>query len=120
MPELDGGYNRGSTQVTLFGGKGIKEGQYIILDQTTILRPTAVCLYAKPQMQTHPVHWEGVPATREEFVDGVARQQAQIVKVIGINGRTSLSSLDLYSPNWSAKKSPGAFSAIATCSERRR
>jgi hypothetical protein len=102
-----GGYAQGSTQITLsnVGGTGITSGQYIYLDQandTSVGTGFFVC-----DQTGAACSLEGGNGGR--VIGGVLRSQIQIVKVIAVSGSSYTITPGLYSPNWRATQSPGAW-----------
>ena len=102
-----GGYARGSTTITLskVGSAGIAAGQYIYLDQandTAVGSDFFVC-----DATATSCSLEGGNGGR--VINGVLRSQIQIVKVTAVNGSTYTITPGLYSPNWRASQSPGAW-----------
>jgi hypothetical protein len=102
-----GGYARGTTEITLskVGSTGIAAGQYIYLDQandTSVGSDFFVCDATGASCSL-----EGGNGGR--VIGGVLRSQLQIVKVTAVNGGTYTISPGLYSPNWRASQTPGAW-----------
>jgi hypothetical protein len=102
-----GGYAPGATQITLskVGSTGIAAGQFIYLDQANDTAPGTdffVC-----DETTASCSLEGGNGGR--VINGVLRSQIQIVKVTAVAGSTYTITPGLYSPNWRASQSPGAW-----------
>jgi hypothetical protein len=102
-----GGYAQGATKITLsnVGSTGVKAGQYIYLDQandTAVGADFFVCDETAASCSL-----EGGNGGRS--INGVIRSQIQIVKVTAVNGSTYTITPGLYSPNWRASQSPGAW-----------
>jgi hypothetical protein len=102
-----GGYAQGATQITLtnVGSAGIEPGQYIYLDQANdsqVGPDFFVC-----DSTAAACSLEGGNGGRT--INGVLHSQAQIVQVTEVNGSTYTITPPLYSPNWRASQSPGAW-----------
>jgi hypothetical protein len=102
-----GGYAQGATEITLanVGSSGITAGQYIYLDQandTSVGPDFFVCDETAASCSL-----EGGNGGRT--IDGVLRSQVQIVNVTAVNGSSATITPGLYSPNWRASQSPGAW-----------
>jgi len=104
-----GGYARGATQITLSSTTNLAIGNFLILDQNNDLSDPGtifVCSYG-------PTGGTGQsPYCADEGPAGggrTNRDQAQLVKVTGINGNTVTISPGLYMPNWSSSRSPQAW-----------
>jgi hypothetical protein len=102
-----GGYAQGATQITLssVGSTGITAGQYIYLDQANDTAPGANFFVCDETAASCSL--EGGNGGR--VINGVLRSQAQIVKVTAVSGSTYTITPGLYSPNWRASQSPGAW-----------
>ena len=102
-----GGYGQGSTEITLsnVGSSGITVGQYIYLDQANDTAPGADFFVCDETMASCSL--EGGNGGR--VINGVLRSQVQIVKVTAVAGSTYTITPGLYSPNWRASQSPGAW-----------
>jgi hypothetical protein len=101
------GYAQGATEITLsnVGSTGITVGQYIYLDQandTSVSSNFFVCDATGASCSL-----EGGNGGR--IINGVLRSQAQIVKVTAVSGSNYTITPGLYSPNWRASQSPGAW-----------
>jgi hypothetical protein len=102
-----GSYAQGATQITLSnpGSSGITPGQYIYLDQANDTVPGADFFVCDETAASCSL--EGGNGGR--VIDGVLRSQIQIVKVTAVAGSTYTITPGLYSPNWRASQSPGAW-----------
>ncbi len=102
-----GGYAQGSTQITLanVGSAGVQVGQYLHLDQAndqTVGSNFFVCDTTQASCSL-----EGGNGGRT--ISDVLRSQVQIVQITATNGSTYTIDPPLYSPNWRASQSPGAW-----------
>jgi hypothetical protein len=102
-----GGYAQGATQITLsnVGSTGITAGQFIYLDQandTAVGNDFFVC-----EQTAASCSLEGGNGGR--VINGVIHSQAQIVEVTAVNGNGYTITPGLYSPNWRASQSTGAW-----------
>lgn len=102
-----GGYAQGATQITLtnVGSAGIVAGQYIYLDQANDTAPGSDFFVCDDTDASCSL--QGGNGGR--VIGGVLRSQAQIVKVTAVSGSTYTITPGLYSPNWRASQSPGAW-----------
>jgi hypothetical protein len=101
------GYAQGATEITLssVGSTGVTAGQYIYLDQandTAVGAGFFVCDKTAPSCSL-----EGGNGGRT--INGVIHSQEQIVQVTAVSGSSYTISPGLYSPNWRASQSPGAW-----------
>ncbi len=102
-----GGYAQGATQITLsnVGSTGITVGQTLYLDQANDTAAGADFFVCDETMASCSL--EGGNGGR--VINGVLRSQIQIVKVTAVSGSTYTITPGLYSPNWRASQSPGAW-----------
>ena len=107
-----GGYAQGATEITLanVGATSIAVGQYIYLDQANDLAPGPDFFICDGTAGSCSL--QGGNGGR--VIGGVLHSQIQIVKVTAINGSTYTISPGLYSPNWRAGQTPGAWWATQT------
>jgi hypothetical protein len=110
------GYAQGATQIILnnIGSNGITVGKYIYLDQDEDTATTSGFFVCENTSATPKCSLEGGGGNPGREINGVARQQIQIVKVTACspsctNGSTFTISPGLHAPNWSASKNPGAW-----------
>src|SRR5580704_7342916 len=102
-----GGYAQGATEITLanVGSTGVKAGQYIYLDQANDTAPGAAFSVCDTTMASCSL--EGGNGGR--IIGSVIHSQEQVVEVTAVNGDTYTITPGLYSPNWRASQSPGAW-----------
>jgi hypothetical protein len=107
-----GGYAQGATEITLgnVGSTGITVGQYIYLDQANDAAPGPDFFVCDGTAGSCSLQGGNGGRT----IGGVLHSQLQIVQVTAINGSTYTISPGLYSPNWRAGQSPGAWWATST------
>ena len=110
------GYAKGETQIVLssIGSGGVSVGQYIHLDQAEDIATNDGLFVCENTSAIPPCSIEGGAGNPGRVIGGIARQQIQIVKVMGCNpsctnGATFTISPGLYAPNYSGGKSPGAW-----------
>ncbi len=118
-----GGYTQGTNQITLssIGSSGIRVGQWIYLDQDSDTATNGGFFNCETTAPTPACSVEGGNGNPGRIINGIARQQVQMVKVTACNGISTPGSLcsgstvtatissSLYAPNWSASKNPGAW-----------
>jgi hypothetical protein len=102
-----GGYAKGATEITLsnVGSTGISVGQYIYLDQANDTSP-GTDFFICSATDTGCSLEGGAPG---RVINGIERNQMQMVQVTAINGSKYTISPGLYSPNWRSSQAPGAW-----------
>jgi hypothetical protein len=110
------GYRQGTTNIVLnnIGSNGISVGKYIYLDQAEDTATNSGFFVCENSSASPPCSAEGGSGDPGRVVNGVARQQVQIVKVTACspsctNGSTFTISPGLYAPNYASGYSPGAW-----------
>jgi hypothetical protein len=103
-----GGYTKDTNQITItnIGNSGIKVGQYIFLDQANDVATNSGLFVCETTGANPSCSVEGGAGDPGRIVNGIARQQTQIVRVTAISGNTYTISQPLHAPNWDASKSP--------------
>jgi len=107
--EWTSGFTKGTTQITLsnVGSSGLTVGQYIFLDQANDTTDNGNFFVADQNKNLTPCSLEGGAPGRT--INGIDRNQIQIVQITGIKNGVYTISPGLYSPNWRSSQNPGVW-----------
>jgi hypothetical protein len=103
-----GGYVKGTTQITLGSTASISVGTVLILDQDNDTADTGG-VYVCDTNTTCATDTSSPSSSPGRNINGVDRNQQQLVQVTAISGNTVTISPGLYMPNWRASRDPGAY-----------